>query len=206
MNAKKAGIICAAAVLGLASVVFITTTVRAVLYVPADEIPLPESALREAPPAETAAARARENPVRLSIPAIDVDAYVRDVGLSRRGNMAVPTNYTDVGWYRYGASPGKEGSAVIAGHLDNGFGIPAVFARLRTLAEGEDVYVIIQEGKNLRFVVTEVKSYSYAEVPTDALFDQTGEPRLALITCGGSWLPEDETYNERVVVFATLAD
>lgn len=205
MNAKKAGIICAVAVLGLASVVFITTTVRAVLYVPADEIPLPESVLREARPAETVTARG-ENPVRLSIPAIDVDAYIQDVGLSRRGNMAVPTNYTDVGWYRYGASPGKEGSAVIAGHLDNGFGIPAVFARLRTLAEGEDVYVTTQEGKNLRFVATEVKSYPYAEVPTDTLFNEAGEPRLALITCGGSWLPEDETYNERVVVFATLAD
>ena len=46
--------------------------------------------------------------------------------------MGVPTNFTDVGWYRYGPAPGTPGNAVIDGHLD-GKSVPeAVFYNLGT--------------------------------------------------------------------------
>jgi sortase (surface protein transpeptidase) len=80
-------------------------------------------------------------PARIRIPSIGVDAFVQDVGIGKSGNMAVPTNYDDVGWYRYGPAPGEKGSAVIDGHVDNGFGLPAVFSRLSELEAGDDIYI-----------------------------------------------------------------
>ena len=62
-------------------------------------------------------------PLRLLIPKIKVNATIQHVSITKKGAMAVPTNYTDVGWYRLCTIPGHTGSAVIDGHVDNGFGI-----------------------------------------------------------------------------------
>src|SRR5438309_658887 len=57
-------------------------------------------------------------PVRLVIPAIQVDASVEQVGRTPDGAMDVPKESNDVGWYKLGFRPGEQGNAVMAGHLD----------------------------------------------------------------------------------------
>ena len=99
---------------------------------------VPENVIKE----DIALVTTSESPDRLIIPSIHVDAHVQSVGVAKNGNMAVPTNYTDVGWYRKGPLPGETGSAVIDGHVNNGFNLDAVFANLSTLEEGADIYVV----------------------------------------------------------------
>jgi sortase A len=145
------------------------------------------------------------NPTHIRIPKINIDAKVSAVGLGKTGNMAVPYTYEEAGWYRFGTLPGQVGSAVLDGHVDNGLGVPAIFARLGELMAGDDIYIDNAQGQTLHFVVEEASTYPVAEVPLVRLFNRDDAPRLNLITCKGTWLPEKKMYDERHVVYAVLA-
>jgi len=181
----------------VAATVFATTLVHALYVSPLEDTTIAGLPSVEIPP--------EESPARIEIPSIRVDADVQDVGVGRSGNMAVPSNYSDVGWYRYGTVPGQTGSAVIDGHVDNGFGLPAVFNRINELQPGDSIYVVTETGRELHFVVEEIGSYAVDAVPLETLFNRADRPRLNLITCEGTWIPEKKMYDGRFVVYAVLA-
>lgn len=183
----------------LAFFIFGATLARA-YFSPADELSLPDDFERttDVPPSEL--------PEMLEIPAIGVDTDVQHVGIGRSGNMAVPTNYSDVGWFRLGTVPGQTGSAVIDGHVDNGFGLAAVFKRLHELKRGDSVYVTTREGTRLHFRVESVEEYALKDVPSETLFNRADVPRLNLITCSGNWLEDEDMYDRRTVVYTVLVD
>ncbi len=144
-------------------------------------------------------------PGRIIIPKIAVDAELEHVGLGKTGNMAVPLHYANAGWYRGGPKPGEVGSAVIDGHVDNGLGSAAVFARLTELVEGDDIYIEREDGTRVHFKVVEQATYAINDVPLETIFNSKDAARLNLITCDGTWLPEEKMYDERHVVYAVLA-
>lgn len=147
-----------------------------------------------------------KKPYRLLIPAIAVDASVQYVGLDRAGTgeMAVPDNMTDVGWYKYGTRPGEVGSAVVAGHLDGREASPAVFYDLHTLAIGDEVIVLDTDEVAQVFQVVRIETYPY-RASTEEVFVSTDEKvRLNLITCSGEWVVEADRYDTRTVVFTEL--
>jgi len=74
--------------------------------------------------------------VRLKFPSINVDAAIQYVGVTSKGEMGVPSNDNDVGWFEIGSRPGQVGSAVIAGHFDGKNGEAAVFFNLYKLKRG----------------------------------------------------------------------
>src|SRR5947209_11124825 len=81
-------------------------------------------------------------PVRLRIPAIEVDAEVEQVGLTPDEAMDVPRDPHHVAWYNLGPRPGEWGNAVIDGHVDyHGIG-PVVFWRLHELQAGDELIVV----------------------------------------------------------------
>lgn len=142
-------------------------------------------------------------PVRLVIPAIGVDANIQYVGLDPEGTgeMDVPSNFTDVGWYKLGIRPGMIGSAVIAGHF-NGKEIPeAVFYDLDTLQVGDKVVVMGAEQVLDIFQVVKIKTFNYADSAEEVFVSTDGKVRLNLITCGGDWLSDVDMYDTRIVVF-----
>ncbi len=146
-----------------------------------------------------------DGPTRLLIPAIGVNANVQRTGINAKGAMGVPTNFTDVAWYAKGTVPGDVGSAVMAGHLDNGLGLSGVFKNLAAVKTGDEINVTTMSGKTLRFVVTDVSQFAYDDPGTSNIFDaDTGRPLLRLVTCGGKWLPSLKTYDKRVIVTAEL--
>lgn len=144
-------------------------------------------------------------PSTLKIPRIDVEASVQHVGKAASGDMDVPSNYSDVGWYKYGTLPGAKGTAVIDGHLDDRLGLPAVFADLSEVAIGDEVIVVTRGGKTLTFIVrrTDIYHYNDPDAP-QAIFGDSSKPTLKLITCGGKWLKNERIYEERLVVTAEL--
>lgn len=181
--------------------IFGASLVRAIWYTPGSEIAVPQ--LEGRAPIDNVGEEA--HPSRLIVPSLQIDAHIQYVGIAASGNMAVPNNYTDVGWYRYGTVPGQKGSAVIDGHVDNALGLAGVFKNLELIEAGEEIFVETKGGKKLRFIVTDVERYGYKEVPNHLLFGREDAGRLNLITCGGSWIKREKTYDERIVVYSVLA-
>jgi sortase (surface protein transpeptidase) len=142
-------------------------------------------------------------PVRLRIPAIDVDTGVESLGLASDKSIRKPSGPDVAGWWEGGSRPGQVGPAVIMGHVDSDSG-PAVFYRLRWLERGEEVFVDRADGTTARFVVTGQGMYRKVAFPSDLVYYPTPEPELRLVTCGGIYDPATG-YRENLVVFAAQA-
>jgi sortase A len=190
--------IIAVLAIGIGLAVFSVTLVRATLYAPEKS----DYSLTGKPHATISVPK--ENPMRLRIPSLKIDAKVQYVGVNAKGNMGVPSNFTDVAWYQDGTVPGQVGSAVIDGHVDNGLGLDGVFKRLAEVRVGDDVYVETKEGKKLHFVVSDIQNYPFQSVPNDKVFAAKDAQRLNLITCEGAWIAGEKTYDHRLVVYTTL--
>ena len=75
-------------------------------------------------PRPLAAAR----PVRIRIPAIEVDSALIGLGLQADGTLQVPADGSVAGWFTGAPTPGEHGPAVIAAHVDWNHA-PGVFFR-----------------------------------------------------------------------------
>jgi hypothetical protein len=148
---------------------------------------------------------ARSVPTRLDIPAIGVSTPLMTLGLNDDGTIAVPPLRTDApaGWYRYLATPGETGSAVILGHVDTARDGPAVFYRLRDLRPGDRLSVRRADERTAVFAVDRVAEYAKADFPAAAVYGSVGRPVLRLITCGGTFDHVRRQYRGNVIVFAT---
>jgi sortase (surface protein transpeptidase) len=158
------------------------------------------AAVSTAGPSQAPAALSTALPDRLQLPAIGVNAHVEGVGTTPQNAMDVPKDLHNVGWYAPGIRPGQPGDAVIDGHLDWYTG-SAVFVNLSRLKVGDLAVVLDADGTAVTFRVTSVTSYAVGQPPAD-LFNQQGQARLSLITCGGSW--DGHQYSRRLVVDAEL--
>lgn len=141
-------------------------------------------------------------PERLRIPALDIAAPIVAVGVEDDGEMEVPEDVDDVGWYRHGPAPGEPGAAVIAGHVDSREQGPGAFFDLRRLDVGARIAVTDSAGDVQRFEVVARRTYDKATLPTDELFSRTGPSQLVLITCGGDFDRDARSYRDNVVIYA----
>lgn len=142
-------------------------------------------------------------PVQIQIPKIDVDTPIEQVGVLDNGQMGVPEDENQVGWFEPGVTPGSKGNAVIAGHVDSKTG-PAIFYQLDQLKEGDDVLIQDEAGNTLRFRVTKTERYDTKTAPIEEIFGATSNRNLNLITCSGTF--GDGGYDERFVVYTELVD
>ncbi|SMF82962.1 class F sortase [Streptomyces sp. Amel2xC10] len=153
---------------------------------------------RDAPPL------ARSEPVRLLIPAVDVDTPVVRLGLAADGTVEVPPVRADdrAGWYRHSPTPGRTGPSVFLGHVTVGPYGDGVFRRLDRLRRGDTIEARLENGTTARFAVTEVRTVDKARFPTDDVYGNVDRPELRLITCGGP--RTGDGYRDNVIVFAAL--
>jgi sortase (surface protein transpeptidase) len=173
----------------------------------ATPLPAPPTPTRT-PPAPPIAGPPPANvgtPVRLRIPSIGVDAAIEPVTTDADGNMDTPKDPWDTAWYAPGPRPGQIGNAAIAGHVDYHNIGEVVFWDLNKLVPGDEVFVDTDDGKTLRFVVTDSTYYEPDNAPLERIFGQTNIPNLNLITCGGTFDPATREYDHRLVVFTTYA-
>lgn len=191
--------------IALGVAVFFFTLVRAFFYAPGGDVPLAPEVVASISEEAAAIRAVTAHPVRLEIPAIKVDAKIQEVGVTKKGNMATPNNFVDVGWYKYGPVPGSRGSAVIAGHVDNGIALPAVFSKLKELKKGDDIYITTADGEPLHFKVTGTTEYDF-NAKADEVFTDSSGKLLKLITCSGVWVQKYRTHDKRLVVSAVLAE
>jgi len=142
-------------------------------------------------------------PVAVRMASIDLRAPVRPVGVAGDGQMALPPDPRELGWYRFGPEPGAGGgSVVLAGHLDsNRLGLGPL-VRLRDVEVGDPVRVRASDGTTRTYTVRSVTRYDRQALPT-RLFSRGGPERLRMITCGGAFDPEAGGYQQNLVVTAT---
>jgi len=143
-------------------------------------------------------------PVKLGIPALNVNAVVEALGVTLDYSLEAPQGVADVGWYSLGSTPGAGGDAILSGHRGYPGGIPAVFNNLDRLHPGDEVDVQFADGHAQKFTVTRVYMTPFQKVP-DGFFATDGAPRLTLVTCSGDFDGNKLTYSNRLVVETTPA-
>ena len=193
---------------GVAGVLFLLAGVVAIGVAVASQLhaPQPSAAADGSTGAGYGLALARSLPVSVDIPAIGVSSDLLHLGLNRDGTIQVPslsTGADEAAWYKYSATPGQRGAAVIEGHVDSTQG-PAVFFRLGSLRPGEHIDVRLANGITAVFRVTGVRQYSKDNFPARIIYGAPGYAALHLITCGGAFDYASGHYLSTTVVFASL--
>lgn len=153
-----------------------------------------------APPTTTPPPTDPGDPLRVTIPAIGVDAALVPVGLKPDGAMQTP-DFGLAAWYSPGPRPGQPGPAVVVAHVDSAANGPDVFFRLRELAAGDEV-VVHYRTSAVTFVVTGKEQAAKTALPTDRIWNGATAPVLRLITCGGAFDRAARSYLDNVIVYA----
>jgi sortase A len=143
-------------------------------------------------------------PEHITIPKINVDTTVEEVGLDSQGRMDVPSSSDTVGWYKLGYKPGEAGNAVLDGHLDRATGAPAIFWSIDSLGPGDKIIVTDSQGKQFTFTFVSMNKYPYNDFPIKDVFGSTDKSMINLITCKGTWDALNKNYSDRIVVTAEL--
>ena len=139
-------------------------------------------------------------PARIRIPAIGVDAPVQPLIVDQNGVLPPPDTNEGTGWWRDGPEPGERGPAVIAGHVDSYRG-PAVFFRLTDLTSGDEIFVDRVDGTTAVFATQRIERHDKNAFPTDAVYGDTPDAQLRLITCGGEFDDQDRRYLDNIIVY-----
>ena len=155
------------------------------------------------PPAATTVPSESEEPgapLRVSIPAIGVDAPLVAVGLKPDGAMQTP-EFGIAGWYDKGPKPGTPGPAVLLAHVDSKANGPDVFFRLRELKPGDQVTVRYAD-RQRTFAVTGKEQTAKTALPSSRIWNGARTPVLRLITCGGAFDRKAGSYLDNIIVYA----
>ena len=145
-------------------------------------------------------------PVRIQVPAVEIDIPVGPVGVEDDGLMEIPVDIRTAGWYQYGPAPGSvNGSTVITAHVDSFEQGLGPFAYLKQLSVGADIIVTTADGADFVYIVESVQNVEKTQLPLGQVFDRVGAPRLVLITCGGQFDDNVLNYSDNIVVIANPA-
>ena len=160
---------------------------------------------RNVPPPRAFPVLEPSRPERLSIPSINVQAPILDVGLAADGSVDVPPlrRHNEAGWFEGGPTPGQFGPALIVGHADTRTG-PSVFHALDKLKPGQRIEVRRADRSVAVFEVNSVENFDKGKLPVRRVYGDYSRPSLRLMTCGGRWLGGRLGYQDNVVVFASL--
>lgn len=153
------------------------------------------------------------------------------LGLQDDGSIEVPPEPTPLklGWYCPGRVdnstkivkrltdgncaapvPGSLGPAVVIGHI-NGDGHDGVFRHLDQVKVNDVIDVGRNDGKIVRFVVSETGMPVKTAFPTDKIYGNTAGPEIRLISCGGRLDPryaegvQFHRYIDQVIVWGKLS-
>ncbi|MEV5715432.1 class F sortase [Amycolatopsis mediterranei] len=146
-------------------------------------------------------------PTSVKIPKIGAESTLLAVAVKPDGSISVPSVRTPMqaAWYKLSPVPGDVGPAIVLGHVD-GDKKPGIFFKLKDLAPGDEVDIDRSDGRKLKFVVDRVTQVPKDTFPRDAVYGNSAEPELRLITCGGAFDHAEHSYQGNIVVYANLAD
>ena len=144
------------------------------------------------------------DPKKIMIQKIGVDAYVQKVGIDQDKKIAVPNNVHLAAWFTESVRPGENGLSIIDGHV-SGRKTEGVFKNLKNLQKGDTFNIERGNGTKLTFKVFETRTVPEGEAAA-ILFSQNPKvlSQLNLITCGGEFNKKSQQYSDRVIISAQL--
>jgi sortase (surface protein transpeptidase) len=144
-------------------------------------------------------------PVRLVIPAIEVDAEIGTFNLNDDRTMPVPQRASLVAWYTFSAWGGATGNAVLAGHRDwqreRG-----VFYSLGDVADGDIIWLQDADANWYLYQVVWNLALADDSAPVEEIVGPTDTATVTLITCAGAFDRSVGRYVDRRIVRAHLLD
>lgn len=144
-----------------------------------------------------------DQPRLLDIPSIGVHNYIQRVGLDQHNAVATPNSIYIAGWYTGSAKPGDAGVSLIDGHVHGRFS-PGIFNDLHLLKTGDDITVEYGDKTRITFQVVKTQAYNTDEAAAHMLEKLPSVDReLVLITCTGTFNRATDSYNQRLLVYAT---
>jgi hypothetical protein len=129
-------------------------------------------------------------------------ATVDPIDTGASGELSLPADPGQVGWWQSGALAGDAfGSVVLAGHIDSRDRGVGFFARLLRVRTGDEV-VLADGAYQQRYRVVGTRDVPKASLATSTdTFSQSVPGRLVLLTCTGTWNPTTH-YPDNLVVTA----
>jgi len=144
-------------------------------------------------------------PTRIDIPALGISSPIDPVGIASTGEMHIPEDIRRIGWFEPGVIPGRNGTAVLSGHVDSRTQGRGAFYELRALDVDDTITLTHTDGSQRTWRVAARTSFGKDELPIADIFVRGGQPQLALITCDGSFDAATRSYQDNVVVYAVPA-
>ncbi|GAA1116062.1 sortase domain-containing protein [Citricoccus alkalitolerans] len=145
-------------------------------------------------------------PTTISLPGIDVESEVMQLGLQDDGVIEVPPYNlgSPAGWFVHSPTPGEVGPSVILGHRNGIEGGPGIFADLPQTEVGDSIAITRQDGSVASFTVYRTELFRKDEgFPTLEVYGNTVGPEIRLITCDGL-NQETGMLEDNFIVYATL--
>jgi LPXTG-site transpeptidase (sortase) family protein len=170
-----------------------------------------ETVAATATPAPVATAPLGDQPYRVVIEKIGVNAPVETYGLDEHQVPEVPTKANAnqiVAWYNFSSRPGAGSNAVFAGHVTwNG---PAVFYKLAEVAQGDQIKLQSTDGTELVYNVSSVFAVDPNDPDSLKVMQATDRDMVTLITCSGTYSRNNDPvfggeYDRRLIVRGELA-
>jgi LPXTG-site transpeptidase (sortase) family protein len=144
-------------------------------------------------------------PRYIDIPALNIHSEILSEGVSGGGQLQVPWDIYDTGWYNASAQPGQNGAMLIDGHsgID---GMHGVFYQLGALLVGDQIIITQGNGQKFTYKVVKNQIVNSQDVNMQSMVVSINPnvPGLNLITCTGEQIPGTDQLNERVQVYAIL--
>ena len=146
---------------------------------------------------------ASDLPRFINIPNIDVSAKVLRLGVNNNNEILTPKNIYDTGWYEGSSKPGEPGAIFINGHV-SGPTKKGVFYNIKKLNTGDVIKLEIGNADLIEFKVVHKEDVPVDQVNMNKVLrsydiDKQG---LNLMTCGGEFDKNNDTYKNRTIVFA----
>lgn len=128
---------------------------------------------------------------------------VRVSATATSGELKIPTDINQAGWWDGGSRLGDPfGAIVLAAHVDSFTQGIGRFAELLSVHSG-DVLRLNARHLSQKFRVVAARLVPKTAITaTSDVYSADGRPRLVLITCGGSYDPSHGGYQSNMVVIA----
>lgn len=146
---------------------------------------------------------AADLPKYIRVNKIDIFARILRVGVKPNNELVAPNNIHNVGWYDGSAKPGSNGTALLDAHV-HGPTMPGAFYNIHKLTEGDTIEIEMGDGRKFNYTVVSSETKPSQEVDMSKAMKSIvkGKNGLNLITCGGQYNRDTNSYEERVVVYA----